>query len=171
LTLIRKYEKKFGFKFEDGEILKEIKELRDLMGKMWLYFKERHFKYAFRKINELSSLSLNDPQYREKINDYLNKMIPIFSIYELFNRSLVDSVYPESSPRTNILGIYLARFFTSKFNPIGIRLMDKFNELAYRNWSFLIRQRHLDITQFFRLILSLPIWKHVPNDIKVRMVG
>jgi hypothetical protein len=171
LTLINRFEKIQDFKFEDFEVIEKLKELRDHMAKMWLYFKERHFRYAVRKLNELSSLSLNDDNYAEKINDYLDKLIPIISIYEIFNRSLAESVYPEASPQTNRLGSYLARFFSSKYNPLGINLMKVFNNLAYYNWSYFIKQQKINYTQFFNFVLKLPIWTHIPPKIKAKILS
>jgi len=152
---------------KDNEIISELKILRDSMGKMWLYFKERQFRYAVNKLNEMSSLSVDDPGFNTKVNEYLDKLIPIFSIYELFSRSLVESVYPESIPNTNRVGAYLAKFFTSKYNPIGINLMNTFNRLAFQNWSYYINKKKLNINQFFNLILRLPIWKNIPENIKI----
>ena len=135
------------------------------MAKMWLYFKERHFRYAVKKLNEINSLSLDDQNYKNKIVDYLEKLIPIFSIYELFSRSLTESVYPESVTSTKRLGPYIARFFTSKYNPIGINLLGIFNKLAFQNWSFLIKKKKLNLDEFFNLVLRLPIWNHIPERV------
>ena len=171
LTLIYKFEKAQAFKFEDSDVIKVIKNLRDEMAKMWLYFRERHFRYAVRKLNDLSSISLNDKDYVEKINDTLDKLIPIISIYEIFNRPLAESVYPESSPQTNRLGSYLARFFASKYNPLGVNLMNVFNNLAYYNWSYFIKHQKMNHRQFFNFILKLPIWTHIPSNIKTKILS
>ena len=171
LSLINQYERIYEFKFKDNEIISELKILRDSMGKMWLYFKERQFRYAVNKLNEISSLSVDDRGFNTKVNDYLDKLIPIFSIYELFNRSLVESVYPESIPNTKRVGAYLAKFFASKYNPLGINLMNIFNRLAFQNWSFLINKKKLSINQFFNLILRLPIWKNIPENIKMNILN
>lgn len=171
LTLINSYEKLQGFKFEDVQIIESIKELRDQMAKMWLYFKERHFRYAVRKLNELSSLSLDDENYAGKINESLDKLIPIISIYEIFNRPLAESVYPESSPQMNRLGSYLARFFSSKYNPLGVNLMNMFNNLAYYNWSYFIKHQKLNHSQFFNFVLRLPIWTHIPSSVKTKILS
>jgi len=141
------------------------------MAKMWLYFKERHFRYAVRKLNELSSLSLDDENYVEKINESLDKLIPIISIYEIFNRPLAESVYPESSPQTNRIGSYLARFFSSKYNPLGVNLMNMFNNLAYYNWSYFIKHQKLNHSQFFNFVLRLPIWTHIPSSVKTKILS
>ena len=166
LTIINLYEKEKRFVFEDKEIINALKKLRDQMGKMWLYFRERQFRYAVKKLTEVSSFSLDDIDYRRKINDYLDKLIPIFSIYELFSRSLAESVYPESIGQTKRLWSYLAKFFTWKYNPLGVNLMNLFNKLAFYNWSFLIKKKKLNYKQFFDLALKLPIWKHIPTKIK-----
>ncbi len=165
LSLIKRYEKGHHFIFDDEEVISELKILRDSMAKMWLYFKERHFKYAVKKLNEINSLSLEDQNYKNKIIDYLEKLIPIFSIYELFNRSLTESVYPDSITSTKRLGAYVARFFTSKYNPIGINLINIFNKLAFQNWSFLIKKKKLNLDEFFNLVLRLPIWNHIPERV------
>ncbi|MFW9897750.1 MAG: hypothetical protein ACFFDO_00620 [Candidatus Thorarchaeota archaeon] len=166
LTYIKLYEKEQGFVFDDKEIIEALKNLRDQMGKMWLYFRERQFRYAVRKLNEINSLSLDDIDYKRKINDNLDKLIPIFSIYELFNRSLTESVYPESIGQTRRLGAHLAKFFAWKYNPIGVNLMNLLNKLAYYNWSFLITKKKLNYKEFFNLALKLPIWKHIPTKLK-----
>ena len=171
LTLVTRYEKMQGFKFEDVEIIEAIKGLRDHMAKMWLYFKERHFRYAVRKLNELTTLTLDDENYGDKVNDYLDKLIPIISIYELFNRPLSESVYPESSPQTNKLGNYLARFFSSKYNPIGVNLMNIFNNLAFYNWSYFINHHKMNHSQFFNFILKLPIWTYIPSNVKTKILS
>ncbi|TFG29809.1 MAG: hypothetical protein EU532_02330 [Promethearchaeota archaeon] len=171
LNLVKRYEKKQDFKFEDPEIIEEIKNLRDLMAKMWLYFKERHFRYACRKLEELAHLPLDAHDYDEKITTYLDKLIPIISIYELFNRPLAESVYPESSPHTNRLGNYLARFFSSKYNPIGVNLMNVFNNLAFYNWSYFIKKQKLSYSNFFEFVLKLPIWHHIPPNVKTKVLS
>ncbi|MHA1149298.1 MAG: hypothetical protein ACTSR8_13770 [Promethearchaeota archaeon] len=170
LTFIKQYEIEHDIVFEEEEVIRELKSLRDQMAKMWLYFKERHFKYAVKKLGEISSLSLNDPNYKKKINNYLDKLIPIISIYEIFHRPLSESVYPESIPQTKRLGSYLARFLTSKYNPMGINIMNIFNRLAYRSWIYLIIKRKLNRMNFFYLVLKLPIWKGIPPEVKKRIL-
>jgi hypothetical protein len=88
------------------------------------------------------------------------------AIYEIFIRPLSNSVFPESIPQSKRLGAYIAKFFTSKYNPLGLSLISFFNKLAYRNWTNLIMQKQLNIRQFFNLIVNLPIWKHIPNNIR-----
>ena len=136
------------------------------MGKLWLYFKERQFRYAVKKLNEMSSFSLGDTNYKNKINESLEKLIPIFSIYELFNRPLAESVYPESIRQTKQLGAYIAKFLAWKYNPIGVNLVNLFNKLAFYNWSFLIKKKKLNYKEFFNFALKLPIWKNIPSMIK-----
>ena len=166
LTFIKLYEKEQHFKFEEEELINVLKELRDQMGKMWLYFKERQFRYAVKKLNEINSLSPNLTNFKTKINENLEKLIPIFSIYEFFNRPLAESVYPESIRQTKRFGPYLAKIFKFKYNPIGVNLINLFNRLAFYNWSFLIFKRKLTYRQFFNLALKLPIWKHIPENLK-----
>jgi hypothetical protein len=166
LLYIKKFEELNSFSFKEMEIINELGNLRDIMGTMWFYFKEKHFNYALQKLNDLSTLSLNDYRYREIVNDYINNLIPIFSIYEIFNRALSESVYPESIPQTKRLGGYFASLLTSRFNPFGINLMNLFNKLAFNNWSYLIINRKLNRKQFFKLIVKLPIWKNIPKPIK-----
>ena len=166
LTIIKLYEKEQRFVFEDKEVIKALKDLRDQMGKLWLYFKERQFRYAVKKLNEMSSFSLGDTNYKNKINESLEKLIPIFSIYELFNRPLAESVYPESIRQTKQLGAYIAKFLAWKYNPFGVNLMNLFNKLAFYNWSFLIKKKKLNYKEFFNFALKLPIWKNIPSMIK-----
>jgi hypothetical protein len=166
LLYIKKFEELNSFSFKEMEIINELGNLRDIMGTMWFYFKEKHFNYALQKLNDLSTLSLNDYRYREIVNDYINNLIPIFSIYEIFNRALSEAIYPESVPQTKRLGGFLASFLTSRFNPLGLNLMKLFNKLAYNNWSYLIINQKLNRKQFFKLILKLPIWKNIPKPIK-----
>jgi len=171
LSTIKQYERSREFSFDDEDVITQLKTLRDAMAKMWLYFKERQFRYAVKKLNEISSLSLNDQNYKTQIYNYLDKLIPIFSIYELFSRPLAESVYPESIPNTKKLGAYLARFFTSKYNPIGISLINLFNKLAFQNWCFFIKKKNLTYHQFFNLILRLPIWKNIPEKAKMNILN
>ena len=166
LLYIKKFEEINSFSFKEMEVINELVKLRDYMGIMWFNFKEKHFNYALKKLNDLSTLSLNDYSYRKVVNDHINNLIPIFSIYEIFNRALSESVYPESVPQTKRLGAYFASILTSRFNPLGINLMNLFNKLAFNNWSFLILNRKLNQKQFFKLIVKLPIWKNIPKTIK-----
>jgi len=171
LLYIKKFEEKNSFLFKEIEVINELIKLRDLMGIMWLYFKEKHFNLALKKLHDLSTLSLNDFSYRKVVNEHIDNLIPIFSIYEIFNRTLSESVYPESIPQTKRLGGYLASLLTSRFNPFGINLMNLFNKLAFNNWSYLIINRKLNQKQFFKLILKLPIWKNIPKTIKSEILN
>jgi hypothetical protein len=141
------------------------------MGTMWFYFKEQQFNLALKKLNELSALSLESPNYNRIVNEYLDDLIPIFSIYEIFNRPLSESVYPESIPRTKRLGAYLASFLTSRYNLFGVNLMNLFNKLAFYNWSYFILKKKLNRIRFFNLILNLPIWKNIPLNVKKRILN
>ncbi|MEJ2279765.1 MAG: hypothetical protein P8Y70_18780 [Candidatus Lokiarchaeota archaeon] len=96
----------------------------------------------------------------------IQELIPIISIYELFNRPLSKSVYPESIPQTKRLGAYLAKFLTSRYNIIGLNLIRLFNRLAYKNWIYFIQRNNLNLKTFFRSCLNLPIWKHIPKNVK-----
>ncbi|TXT58286.1 MAG: hypothetical protein BAJALOKI2v1_400018 [Promethearchaeota archaeon] len=166
LIFISYYEKNYDFKFEEAEVVKAIKKLQDKMAKMWLYFKERQFKYATRKLKEVTQLSISDPEYNSKIKYYLFELIPIISIYEIFNRPLSESIYPESIPQTKRLGQYLVRFLASRYNILGVNLVNLFNRLAFKNWAYFIKRNELTLSNFFRFILKLPIWKHIPKNIK-----
>jgi hypothetical protein len=165
LIYVTQFEETNGFTFKELEVLDELEKIRDKMGTMWLYFKEKHFKFALKKLNELSALSLERHDYNEIVNDYTDNLIPIFSIYEIFNRSLSESVYPESIPQTKRLGAYIASFLTSRFNPFGVNLMNLFNKLAFYNWSYFILERKLNRARFFKTIFKLPIWKYIPQNI------
>ena len=116
LLYITHFEENNDFVFKESEVLGELEKIRDIMGSMWLHFKKKHFNFALSKLNALSTLSLADQDYNKIVNGYVNDLIPIFSIYEIFNRSLSESVYPESIPQTKRFGAYLASFLTSRFN-------------------------------------------------------
>jgi len=171
LAYVKHYEKEKNFNFQEPEVIQSLKELRDQMAKMWLYFKERQFRYAVKKLNQITMLSLDDRDYQEKVKEALDKLIPIISIYEIFNRPLSESVYPESIPQTQRIGAHAARFLTSRFNPIGFNIMNLFNRLAFLNWSHLILKKKLNYTQFFNLVVRLPIWKHIPTKIKMKILS
>ena len=170
LLYITYFEQNNDFTFKEVEVFDELRKVRDLMGTMWLSFKEKHFKFAIKKINELSILSLTVQDYNKIVNDLINNLIPIFSIYEIFNRSLSESVYPESIPQTKRIGAYIASFLTSRFNPFGTNLMNLFNRLAYYNWSYFIIKKKLNRTNFFKSIFKLPIWKHIPPNIEKKIL-
>lgn len=166
LSFIHSYETDHNFSFQDKEVLKAVKGLRDKMAKMWLYFKERFFKYALNQLREMGEYSLKDENYGEKIKENLDNLIPIMAIYEIFNRPLSESVYPESVPQTQRLGAHLAKFLTSKYNPLGLTLIKFFNLLAYRNWSYLITRKRLNLKEFYNFIVDLPVWDDIPKNIR-----
>ena len=171
LLYIKKFEEKNSFSFKEIDVINELINLKDKIGIMWLNFKEKHFNFALKELNDLSTLSLDDISYRKIVNEYIDNLIPIFSIYEIFNRALSESVYPESVPQTKRLGRYLASILTSRFNPFGVNLMNLFNKLAFNNWSYLIINRKLNRKQFFKLIVKLPIWKNIPKTIKNELLN
>ncbi|MHA1725502.1 MAG: hypothetical protein ACTSYC_00600 [Promethearchaeota archaeon] len=166
LAYITFFEKKYNISFDIPSLIKELQNLRDHMAKMWLYFRERQFNLATRKINELSSLSIDSEDYEKDVKNRLNTLIPIISIYEIFHRSLAESVYPESISQSKRMGAFIARFFAFKYNPIGISLMNLFNRLAFQNWSYFIIKRRLNLKKFYQLIVKLPLWEHIPPKIK-----
>jgi hypothetical protein len=170
LSFIKKYEEEHAFNFEEEDIIHRLEQLRDYLAKMWLLFKERQFKYTLKKFNELLSFSLNDDDYENRINRLLDELLPIIAIYEIFNKSLSESVYPESVPQAKRLGSFIARFLTSKYNPIGTNLMRLFNKLAFHNWSYFILKTKMNRKEFFNYLLKLPIWKHIPVNIKMKML-
>jgi len=170
LSFINYYEKKYEFNFDEEEVLHKLEELRDKMAKMWLLFKERQYKFALEKLKELSILSIDDKNYKKKINVLLDTLLPIIAIYEFFNKPLCESVYPESVPQTKRPGAYFARFLASKYNPIGTKLMKLFNRLAFQNWSYLILKKEMNRKEFFNYILKLPIWKDIPEKLKQRIL-
>ncbi|MFW9951756.1 MAG: hypothetical protein ACFFKA_16695 [Candidatus Thorarchaeota archaeon] len=161
---------KWDIEFQETEIITKLEDLKNHMLAMWIPFKNNHFNYAIKKLNELANLSLSHKEYFSLINEYLDNLTPIFSIYEIFNRSLSESVYPESIPQTKRLGAYFARFLSSKYNIFGVNLMHLFNKLSYNNWSYLIYRKKLSMHKLFNLILNLPIWKYVPKRIKRRIL-
>ncbi|MFX1502742.1 MAG: hypothetical protein ACFFDH_17405, partial [Promethearchaeota archaeon] len=99
LSFIKKYEKIHNFKFEEEEVLDELEKLHNIITKMWVTFKENHFRFAMNKLNALSTLGIYDKNYKIKINELLDEILPILAIYEMFNRPLFESVYPESIPQ------------------------------------------------------------------------
>ncbi|TFF99847.1 MAG: hypothetical protein EU542_08650 [Promethearchaeota archaeon] len=165
-TFISLFEKEEEFEFLDEEVVVALEDLRDMMAKMWLYFKERHLKYALRSLNDIARLPIKSENYKTKIEEKIKKLIPIIAIYEIFNRPLSESVYPEAIPQTKRFGAYLAKFLTSRYNIIGLNLIKFFNRLAYRNWAHLIKQKKLSFQEFFKFVFNLEIWKYIPDNIK-----
>ena len=100
----------------------------------------------------------------------LDELLPIIAIFEIFNRPLFESVYPEAIPPTKRLGSYLARFLTSKYNPFGINLIKLLNRLAFYNWGHLIIKKKLDKKHFFTYLLKMPIWKYIPEKNKKKIL-
>ncbi len=170
LSFIKKYEEKHKFNFEEVEVVDKIEQLQEIIAKMWLPFKERQLKFALNKLNELLMINIDDENYEQNITELLNKLLPIIAIYEIFNRPLFESVYPESIPQTKRPWTYFARFLASKYNPFGTNLMKLFNRLAFHNWSFLILKKGMNRNEFFNYLLKLPIWKYIPKNITTRMI-
>ena len=164
------FELKKGFKFKEESIIDSIDDLRDDMAKMWLYFKERQLNFALRKLNEIS-LIVNDENKIKSISKYVDELIPIFSIYEILHRPLAESVYPEASPQSKKIWAFIARIFSSRLNPIGVNLMKLFNKIAFNNWSFFIYHKKFNSKAFFNFILKLPIWKHIPENLKKEILN
>ncbi|NVM34679.1 MAG: hypothetical protein HWN81_03725 [Candidatus Lokiarchaeota archaeon] len=170
LGFIENYEKKYNFNFDEEEVVLKLAQLRDYITKMWLFFKERHFKFTLEKLKELSIINMDNENYEMIINELLDKLLPIIAIYEIFNRPLFESVYPEFLPQTKRPGTYFARFLASKYNPIGTNLMKLFNRLAFHNWSYLIIKKGMNRREFFNYLLKLPIWKYIPTKLKIRII-
>lgn len=171
LAFIKHYELENDFKFEEEEVIRELKQIRDHMAKMWLYFKERYYRYAKRKLDQLVQLPLGDPNYGEIVKEVLDKVLPIISIYEIFHRPLSESAYPEADPYArSAIAIAGFRFITSRYNPMGLNLIKLFNRLAFRNWSYFIKKNEFSFKQFFILMLKIPIWKHLPELIKNKIL-
>jgi len=166
LTFIELYEEKEDFEFKDKDLIKDFKGLRNKMAKMWLFFKERFFKYATNTLNKINDIPPEKENYKEIIKKYIIQLIPIIAIYEIFSRPLSESVYPEAIPPKRLIWAYLAKFLTSKYNLIGLNLIKYFNKLAFNNWAFYIINKGLNKHEIFDFILNLSIWKHIPNDIK-----
>ncbi|MFX0011127.1 MAG: hypothetical protein ACFE9R_12485, partial [Candidatus Hermodarchaeota archaeon] len=169
LEYIKTQENEYDLKFKEEELLTKLIDLNKYMATMWLGFKEKFFNLALKMLKELSNISLTSYTNLSRIDRYLYELIPIFSIYEIFNRPLSKSIYPESIPQTKRLGAYVARFLTSKYNIFGVNLMHLFNELAYHNWIYLMRNKKITLPELFNLILKLPIWKYIPPKVKNRI--
>lgn len=167
---IRYKEHKDGFVFEVSEILQQIESLRELMGKMWQNFKDEHINFAKFELKKLCTLHYRDKVFKDKTTESVERLIPIFSIYEIFKRSLSETIYPEVTPQRKRFGAYIARFFASRYNLLGVNLMRHFNNLAFNNWAYLIKKKHLSLLQFFEFIIKLPIWKSIPKEIKKRII-
>ena len=110
LSFIKKYEEKHKFNFEEVEVMDKIEQLQEIIAKMWLPFKERLLKFALNKLNEFIMIHIDDKNYEKNITELLNKLLPIIAIYEIFNRPLFESVYPESIPQTKRPWTYLLVF-------------------------------------------------------------
>ncbi len=165
LKLVRKYGKKYKIEFNEEKIIEKLEELRDDMAKMWLYFKERHLNYAKRKMMKITTMSVNDPNYREKILKLVDELIPIITIHEIFIRPLSDSVYPESIPQTQKMWSYLATFLNSKYNLMGVNLIKTFNRIAYYRWAYFFKKKNIKFNHFFDYFIKLPIWENIPDEI------
>jgi len=166
LEYIKTQENESDLKFKEEELLTKFVDLDKYMATMWLKFKEKFVYLASKMLKELSDAPLTSSADISGIDRYLYELIPIFSIYEIFNRPLSKSIYPESIPQTKRLGAYVARFLTSKYNIFGVNLMHFFNELAYNNWIYLMRNKKITLPELFNLILKLPIWKYIPLKVK-----
>lgn len=170
LLCLKYYENKYKFDFEDENILNKINELKDDMSEMWLAFRDHHFIYALNELNQLSKCSIDEKDYNLKVKKMLDELIPIFSIYEIFNRPLSETIYPEAVPHTKRFGAYIASFLASRYNPFGVNLMHLFNRLAFYNWGYFILRNKLSRKRFFEFILKLPIWKYIPQNIKSKIL-
>ena len=166
LTFIKMYEKKEDFEFKDNDIIKAFKGLRNKMAKMWLLFKEKYFKFAINKLNQIANISPGTENYKDIIRNNIKKLVPIIAVYEIFSRPLSESVYPEAIPHTRQLRAYLAKFLTSKYNLVGLNLIRFFNKLAFNNWAYFITKKGLNKQEIFDFIVNLSIWKNIPNNIK-----
>ena len=169
LEYIKTQEYESDLKFKEEGLLTKFVDLDKYMATMWLGFKEKFFNLALKMLKELSNDSLTSSANISKIDSCLQNLIPIFSIYEIFNRPLSKSIYPESIPHTKRLGAYVARFLTSKYNIFGVNLMHFFNKLAYHNWIYLMRNKKITLPELFNLIIKLPIWRYIPPTVKDRI--
>jgi hypothetical protein len=170
LLYIKSEEKKNNFLFNESEVIKQIESLRNSMGIMWSSFKNNHINFASEELKKLNVIYDKKNYFKKEIITTLDNLIPIFSIYEIFSRSLSETVYPETTPQRKRFGTYIARYFASRYNLLGVNLMRRFNKLAFNNWAYLIKKKNLSFKQYFKLILKLPIWKHIPEKIKERII-
>lgn len=170
LLYIKSEEKNFDFLFNESEVIGQIESLRNSMGTMWSNFKNNHISFASEELKRLSAIYDKNSTFKKETIITLDKLIPIFSIYEIFSRSLSETIYPEATPQKKMFGAYIARFFASRYNLFGVSLMRHFNKLAFNNWAYLIKKNKLSFKQYFKLILKLPIWKYIPEEIKERII-
>jgi hypothetical protein len=171
LIYIKYEENEKNFHFNESEVIQQIESLRNLMGKMWLKFRDNNINNALEELNKLSSQIDYGSSFKKNAIKYINNLIPIFSIYEIFHRPLSETIYPEATPERKRLGSFIARFLGSRYNLFGVNLMRLFNNLAFNNWAYFIKKKRISIDHFFEFILKLPIWKYIPLDVKRRMIS
>jgi hypothetical protein len=170
LVYIEYEENKKNFCFKESEVIQQIESMRDLMGEMWLKFRDYHINNALKELNKLDTPIYNNTLFKKNAIKYINKLIPIFSIYEIFNRPLSETIYPEATPERKRLGTFIARFFASRYNLFGVNLMRHFNNLAFNNWAYFIKKKRISLNHFFEFILKLPIWKYIPTEVKRKII-
>lgn len=171
LLYIKYEENEKNFRFKESEVIQYIESLSNLMGKMWLKFRDNYINNALKELNNVSTQLDNNDSFNKNAITYINKLIPIFSIYEIFNRALSETIYPEATPERKRLGTFIARFFASRYNLFGVNLMRHFNNLAFNNWAYFIKKKRISIDHFFEFILKLPIWKYIPTYVKRRIIS
>lgn len=165
LATLKKYRKKHNIELNEPQIVKKLEELRDAMASLWLYFRERYLNFAKRKMLKITSMSIKDPDYRKKTLELVDELMPIITIHEIFIRPLSDSVYPESIPQSQKMWTYLARFLTSKYNPIGFNLMKIFNRISYSRWSYYFKKKGIKYQDYLNFFLKMPIWGNIPKNV------
>lgn len=156
-----KFQEEWGISY--AAIIEDLKKIRDEMARIYFYFKARYLEHAKRALADLARLPRGTKNYQEILFRAVDDLLPIFTIYEILQRPLSDSAYPEMMQSKQKLLSFVARFFGWKYNPLGVSLMYLHNTLAYRRWSWLIHQRNLSFPQFYRFIENLPIWTHIPG--------
>lgn len=139
-------------------IIADLQKIRDEMARIYFYFKARHLEYASRRVSELSRLSRNHPAYMERLFETIDEVVPIFTIYEILQRPLSDSAYPEMAVGRQRLWSSLALFFGNKYNPLGVSLMKLHNRLAFKRWAWFVHKHQLSLRQFYEFVAKIPIW-------------
>ncbi|MHA1733333.1 MAG: hypothetical protein ACTSU5_15410 [Promethearchaeota archaeon] len=156
-----RFQERWGISYD--AIVKDLKKIRDEMARTYFYFKARYLEFAQKTLVEFSRLSRHASNYRETLFRTVDELLPIFTIYEILQRPLSDSAYPEMMLSRQRLLSYVARFFGQKYNPIGVSLMHIHNKLAFSRWSWLIHQKRMTFRSFFEFVGALPIWIHIPK--------
>ncbi|GAB4305282.1 MAG: hypothetical protein Kow0069_00820 [Promethearchaeota archaeon] len=161
ILLVKAYEfeETWGIKYD--AIVRDLKKIRDEMARIYFYFKARHLEWAQRALLEVSGRISREKPHPKQVLAAVDELVPVFTVYELLQRPLSDSAYPEMMPPRKKFWSFVARFLNYRFNPFGVPMITLHNKLAFRRWAWLIRERGMNFREFFQFVSKLPIWTHV----------